>query len=336
MPEGIMADTFAPDAFTLQTMTAAISRVPYKPGFVSRRGLFTEKGVTTNTVLIEEREGQLRLVQTSNREGPITPAERKRRKIRSFVIPHLREEDYAMASEVVGVRQFGTEGSFDTVENLRNERSANMADNLDVTLEYHRVGAIQGVVLDADGSVLFDLFDEFGVEQLPEVDFDLDNPNAVEGALLKKCNSVTRAIANELGAVELPGVEALCGDAFFDDLITQKEVRDVYRYQEAARNAAGLVFNWVRYGDITWINYRNGGFNLINTNKCHLYPTGVKDLFLTRFGPANYIETVNTVGLPRYAKGIVDPWGKRVDFEAQSNPLNLCTRPRTLIQGKRT
>ncbi|MNT53517.1 hypothetical protein D3C72_1906050 [compost metagenome] len=62
----------------------------------------------------------------------------------------------------------------------------------------------------------------------------------------------------------------------------------------------------------------------------------MKDLFITRFGPANYIETVNTIGLPRYAKGVVDKWGKRVDFEAQSNPLNLCTRPRTLIQGKRT
>lgn len=331
-----MADTFSPDAFTLQTMTAAITRAPYKPGLVSRRGLFTEKGVSTNTILIEERDGQLRLVQTSNREGPVTAAERKRRKLRSFVIPHLREEDYAMASEVIGVRQFGTTDTFDTIDNLRNERAANMADNLDVTLEFHRVGAIQGVVLDADGSVLFDLFDEFGVEQLPEVDFDLDNATPTEGALLKKCNSVVRAIAAELGADEVTGVEALCGDAFFDDLITHKDVRDTYRYQEAQRNAEGRVYSWVRYGDITWINYRNGAFNLINTNKCHLYPTGVKDLFITRFGPANYIETANTVGLPRYAKGVVDPWGKRVDFEAQSNPINLCTRPRCLIQGKRT
>ena len=60
------------------------------------------------------------------------------------------------------------------------------------------------------------------------------------------------------------------------------------------------------------------------------------DLFITRFAPANYIETVNTIGLPRYAKGVVDQWGKRVDFEAQSNPLNICTRPRCLMKGKRT
>lgn len=331
-----MADTFAPDAFSLQTMTAAIERVPYKPGFVSRRGLFSERGVSTNTVLIEERDGQLRLVQTSNREGPVTPAERKRRRMRSFVIPHLREEDYAMASEVIGVRQFGTSGSMQTVEALRADRAANMADNLDVTLEYHRVGAIQGVVLDADGSVLIDLFTEFGVTQLDEVDFDLDNANPASGALRKKCASVVRAIVNELGAIEPTGIEALCGDAFFDDLIAHPEVRDTYKYQEGKRLREGYVFDWVDFGGIRFINYRNGGFNLINTNKCHLYPTGVKDLFITRFGPANYIETVNTMGRPRYAKGVVDKWGKRVDFEAQSNPLNLCTRPRALVKGKRT
>lgn len=331
-----MADTFAPDAFSLQTMTAAIERVPYKPGFVSRRGLFSERGVSTNTVTIEERDGQLRLVQTSNREGPVTPAERKRRRLRSFVIPHLREEDYAMASEVIGVRQFGTAGSLQTVESLRADRAANMADNLDVTLEYHRVGAIQGVVLDADGSVLIDLFTEFGVSQLPEVDFDLDNANPASGALRKKCASVTRSIMNELGAVEPTGVEALCGDGFFDDLIAHPEVRETYKYQEGKRLREGYVFDWVDFGGIRWINYRNGGFNLISTDKCHLYPTGVKDLFITRFGPANYIETVNTMGRPRYAKGVVDKWGKRVDFEAQSNPLNLCTRPRALVKGKRT
>lgn len=332
----MLADTFTPDAFSLQTMTAAISAVPYKPGFVSRRGLFTEAGVATNTVLIEEREGHLKLVQTSNREGPVTAAERKRRKIRSFVVPHLRQEDYAMASEVIGVRQFGTEATLETVENLRNERAARMADNLDVTLEYHRVGAIQGVVLDADGSVLFDLFDEFGVTQLDEVNFDLANANPASGALRKKCASVVRAMANELGAVEPAGIEALCGDAFFDDLIAHPEVRETYKYQEGRRLREGYVFDSVEFGGIVFINYRNGGFNLINTNKCHLYPTGVADLFITRFAPANYIETVNTVGLPRYAKGVVDQWGKRVDFEAQSNPLNLCTRPRCLIQGKRT
>lgn len=331
-----MADTFAPDAFSLQTMTAAIEKVPYKPGFVSRRGLFSERGVSTNTVLIEERDGQLRLVQTSNREGPVNAAERKRRRMRSFVIPHLREEDYAMASEVIGVRQFGTSGSLQTVETLRADRAANMADNLDVTLEYHRVGAIQGVVLDADGSVLIDLFSEFGVTPLDEVDFDLDNATPASGALRKKCASVVRAIVNELGAIEPTGIEALCGDAFFDDLIAHPEVRETYKYQEGKRLREGYVFDWVDFGGIRFINYRNGGFNLINTDKCHLYPTGVKDLFITRFGPANYIETVNTVGRPRYAKGVVDKWGKRVDFEAQSNPLNLCTRPRALVQGKRT
>lgn len=329
-------DTFTPDAFTLHEMTAAISKVPYKPGFVSRRGLFTEKGVSTNTVLIEEREGRLQLVQSAQRDGPVTAAERRRRKLRSFVIPHLPTEDFVIASEVAGVREFGQENGFQTVESVRAERAAAMAGNLDVTLEFHRVGAIQGVVLDADGAVLIDLYSEFGVSPQPEIDMDLDNANPGSGAVRKKAGQIVRRLAGELGAVEPTGYEALCGDNFFDDLIAHPEVRKTYEYQEGRRLREGYVFSFVDFGDIRWINYRNGGFSLINTDTAHVYPTGVSDLFITRFGPANYIETVNTVGRARYAKGVVDKWGKRVDLEAQSNPLNLCTQPRALQKLRRT
>lgn len=332
----MIPDTFTPDAFNLQTMTAAINRVPYKPGFVSRRGLFTEKGVSTITVLIEEKEGRLSLVQSSARDGPISGAERRRRKLRSFLIPHLPTTDYVNASEVIGVRAFGQEGAFQTVEDIQNERAADMAGNLDVTLEYHRVGAIQGVVLDADGSVLIDLYSEFGVQPQEEIDMDLDNQNPASGVVRRKCGTIVRRVANELGAVEPTGYEALCGDDFYDDLIAHPEVRDTYKYQEGRRLREGYVFDWVDFGGIRWINYRNGGFDLIHKDNAHVYPIGVAGLFITRFGPANYIETVNTVGLARYAKGVVDKWGKRVDLEAQSNPLNLCTTPRALQKLKRT
>ena len=40
-----------------------------------------------------------------------------------------------------------------------------MSNKLDITEEFLRVGAVRGEILDADGSVLYDLFDEFGVEQ---------------------------------------------------------------------------------------------------------------------------------------------------------------------------
>jgi Phage major capsid protein E len=44
----------------------------------------------------------------------------------------------------------------------------------------------------------------------------------------------------------------------------------------------------------------------------------------------------NTIGLPRYAKQAVDQFARWVMLHVQSIPLPICTRPRVLINGKRT
>ena len=64
-----------------------------------------------------------------------------------------------------------------------NDRLAMMAMKHDATLEHLRIGAIKGQILDADGTtILYDLFDEFGVSQQAEVDFDLDNNAPAPGS----------------------------------------------------------------------------------------------------------------------------------------------------------
>ena len=90
------------------------------------------------------------------------------------------------------------------------------------------------------------------------------------------------------------------------------------------------------FGGITWANYKGGGTIGIDTNKCHLFPTGVPGLFRTVYGPADYIETVNTPGQRLYAKQWEMMNGKGVNLEFQMNALHYCTRPRVLIPGKRT
>jgi hypothetical protein len=44
------------------------------------------------------------------------------------------------------------------------------------------------------------------------------------------------------------------------------------------------------------------------------------------------VETVNTIGLPYYAKSKVLDFDKGFQLEAQSNALNICTRPRAIIK----
>jgi hypothetical protein len=44
------------------------------------------------------------------------------------------------------------------------------------------------------------------------------------------------------------------------------------------------------------------------------------------------METVNTIGLPYYAKQERIPFDKGVQLELQSNPLHICTKPRAIIK----
>jgi hypothetical protein len=71
--------------------------------------------------------------------------------------------------------------------------------------------------------------------------------------------------------------------------------------------------------------------------EAYFFPVGVPGLFRQYNAPADFVETTNTIGLPRYAKQAVDQqFARWVMLHVQSNPLPICTRPRVLIKAKRT
>jgi hypothetical protein len=125
-----------------------------------------------------------------------------------------------------------------------------------------------------------------------------------------------------------------CADDLYDALINHGEIRDTYLAQQAANNLRESdPLEAFRYGDMTFENYRGKGSVKIPDGHAQIVPLGVPELFVTRFAPAPWFSAVNTIGLPRYSMGTPDPTGeKRIDLEAQSNPLNLCTRPEALVQ----
>ena len=60
------------------------------------------------------------------------------------------------------------------------------------------------------------------------------------------------------------------------------------------------------------------------------FPLGTMSTFRTWFAPADFNETVNTVGLPIYAKLEPRKFNRGVDLHTQSNPLPMCLRPALL------
>lgn len=340
-------DVFNQDAFGVISLSDSVNNLPFIPGRCGQVLNWNERGITTTSVMIESVDGTLKLLNPTPRGGPGETKAKDKRIARSLIVPHYQHDDFINADEVQNIRAFGSETEVQSVMSLVNQRQTEAVQLvLDPTLELQRLGAVKGIILNADGSTLYNLFSEFGVTQESEVDFDLDNASPTSGALLKKCAEVARKIMDNLGGVPMTGIHAFCGDAFFDDLRSHPEVVDSYKGTPMAQVLregyvypnGNKIYGAFEFGGIVFENYRgkNGATAMVDTNKCHLFPVGVPGLFRTVFAPADYVETVNTVGQPRYTKQWLSPNGKGVHLETQSNPLSYCTRPKSLMVARRT
>jgi len=231
------------------------------------------------------------------------------------------------------------------VEGVVNKRLRKCANRLDYTLEHHRLGALKGIIRDADGSVLTDIYSAFGfLNSLgiagPEVfNFDLDNPASADVRVTAQ--NVVRYMKRHARTI-LPAaayVWAFCGDNFFDKLISKPDVKDAFRATQNAEAVLGgnYAFGVFEFAGIFWENYEGSDDNAtiaIGADECRFFWANAPELYSESYAPADYIETVNTMGLPRYAKIAVDPkFQKFVELEAQTNPLPLCLKPATLCKG---
>lgn len=340
-----MLDIFNNEVFSVTSLTDAINELKFKPGRIGELGIFSTEGVDTTTIAIEKKGDILTIVPPTPRGAPGTTIAKERRDLRALMIPHFEINDAVMAEEVQNVRAFGTERALETVMMKVGQRQQTHVINFAVTEEHARMGAIKGIVTYADGSTL-NLFNEFGVTPLPTVDFDLDNASAPDGSLRKKCADIIRKMSEALGGIPFSGVHGVVGDNFFDDLLSHPEVRETFKgWSEAQILREGYVgpnrsvYGIFEFGGIVFENYRGAvvdGKAFIDTDEAHLFPTGVPGLFKTAYAPADYIDTVNTLGQRLYTKQYRMPNEKGIHLDTQMNALQYCTRPRVLIKGKRT
>lgn len=340
-------DIFKSDAFSAMSITSALNNLPFQPTFLRDLNLFVPRPVRTTTVAVEERNGALALIQTSPRGAELDVRANDKRKFRDFRTTRIAKSDTVRADEIQNIRAFGSETELmqvvDEVNRRMNGPTGLMRD-VELTWENMALGAIQGVVTDADASTLIDFYSEFGISAATEIDFDLDNASPASGAVRKKCTQVVRQMQKAAVGGWIPGrtyVMALCGDAFWDDLTAHAEVRQTYLNTQEARDLrAGLAYETFNYGGITWVNYRgtdDGSTVAVGTDKAKFFPVNGNGVFEVAYSPAETFDYVNTPGLPVY--GMVLPDEKRnafVDLEVYSYPLFMCTRPAMLQSGKRT
>ncbi len=317
-------------AFNLQALTYAINQIPYKPGRIGELGWFEEQGVATTSITIEELGGVLSALAVKPRGAVGTALTGEKRNIRSFTIPHIPALASVMADEVQNVRAFGQESQAQSVNDLQTRYLTRLRASIEYILEQHRLSAVMGNYVNA-GGVSTSLFTEFGVSQQTEA-MALTTATT---KLRQKILSFMVKMETALGGQSFSGVRVLCGATFWSEFIEHAMVADTLKYQASDQlrsNPTGAV----EWGGVTWERYRGTASVLVGADDAYAVPEGVPGLFITRFGPADYNETVNTMGLPLYAKAEPMDFGKGINIEAQSNPLNLCTRPAAVIKLTKT
>lgn len=324
------------DAFNMVSLTNAINILPNNYGRIREMNLMPVKGVRTRTIIVEEKNGVLTLLPTMPVGSPGTTGISGKRKVRTFNVPHIPHDDVILPSEYDGIRAFGSETDMAALAQVVNDHQQDMRNKHAITLEHLRMGALKGIILDADGSVLYNLYSEFEITQ-KTIDFTLDDPDT---AVRVKCMDVSRHIEQNAFGEVFSSVYALCSSDFFDGLVEHENVKAAYaNYQEAADRLGGDPRKGFKFGGITFEEYVGQATDAEGTNRkfiadgeAHAFPVGTMNTFNTVCAPADFMETANTIGKELYSKMEPRKFNRGMDLHTQSNPLPMCYRPGMLVK----
>lgn len=324
------------DVFSVTDVCAAINILPNRYGRLGELNLFPVKGCVSNSVGVEEKNGTLALIPASRSKGPGNVGDAASRRMRTFNVPKLIEDDRVSPLDVQGVRAFGGSEQANLAV-LLNDKLATLRAKHEITLEHLRMGAVKGIILDADGStVISNLYTEFGITQ-KTVDFVLGTATTDVKA---KCLELKRHIEDNLLGESMTAVHVLVSPEFFDKLTSHANVKAAYQgYQEASQRLGGDLRNGFTFGGLTFEEYRGVAtgsagtpVRFIAAGEGHAFPLGTMDTFKTHVAPADFNETVGSLGQLYYAKTMPSKFDRGWDIHTQSNPLPLCHRPGVLVK----
>ena len=335
-------DVFKADAFSMMSMLAAIEEVDFNPQFLGSLALFEPAPQRTNIITVESRENVLSLIQTSELGAPVAQRSADKAKLRDFRTVRIAKGSQISSAEIQGIRAFGSETEMKQVQEEVARRLNQLVADVELTWENHRLGAVQGIVTDADGTTIVDFFSEFGVTQPTEVDFDFSA--LTDGDVRTKIEaSITRPMIRAAKGAFVTGsrIIALVGDTFWDEFVNHSEIRTTFlNHQAAAALRDDTAFGTFRYAGVDWVNYRGTDDNTtvsVAAAEAKFFPANAPGVFKVAWGPAESIDLANMPGAPLRSLVLPDTSGRNafVDVEVYSYPLYVCTRPLTLRRAKR-
>ncbi len=332
-----------PNTSGLQTAdyTREINMVPNMWGRLQELNLFTTEGVTGRTIIIDKVDENLGLLEVREPGSPAPISNPEGRGSMAIIVPHIPLDDALKPSDVQGRRMPGDLGP-DTIERKRAKKLASMRKKHALTLEYFRMGALKGLILDGAGKTVMNLYTQFGVTQKVE-DFAFGTATT---KVDQRINDVTRFIEeNTFSGGTSTGVHVLCSPEWFADLVSHAKIREAYQFYSSTQaplqqdvrrrfQHQGVVFE--EYNASAVMTDGTTVARFIAAGEAYAFPTGVDDMYVNFFGPADHFDYVNTEGDEVYVWEHDPGTGKVINFMSESNPLPIVKRPRAVVKLTKT
>ncbi|CDZ43091.1 Phage protein GP20 [Neorhizobium galegae bv. officinalis] len=338
----LVADIFSQNAWGLiEVQEEVIDRVDFKPQLLGSLGLFAPIYSRSRTIAIVDRNGTLTLIPTSPTGAPPEELIPKGAKVRTMEAVRLAKGSTIYAIELAGIAALPMDEQTVEVADEVASRTAQITDDLELTWEHMRFGAIQGKVLDADGTtVLVDWFSFWGIAEPTEINFAL-NVDATD--VRKKCRDLKRQMQKAGKGIWTPNtkVGALVGDTFFDMLVNHPQIKETKIGTERAPTLENIEgYSSIEIEGIVFINYRGTDDDstiAVGTEKARFFPIGARNAFQVGWAPASEFKPYlnkrgqEKVGLLLSDTSGRDEWDR---VEIYSYPLYIATRPEMLLRAR--
>jgi len=334
----LFSELFGLPPFRAVELTAQIQRLLFIPGMLGAYGeaLFPTSRISTLHASFAKEDDKLALIPTTERGSPLVELERRPQALKAFTVKRLAKGSTVTADSMTGVLHLSEGMAVKEVMKEFAERGALIRRDVEFTLEWMRFGAIMGRVLDADGTVLDDFWQSWGVSMAPWIELDLANPVMSLSSLRSSIRSIIRHARrmSKGGWIQnRTRYHALCGEAFFNKLVTHPAIETLYLNYQRAIELGNEIEDAFPFGGIIWHDYQgdDDGVLAIADDEAHLFPVSGNEVFRQVYGPAEFEPWINLPGQDLYALTIPDrdrnAW---IRWEGYTYPLFVCTRPEML------
>ncbi|MBD8555548.1 major capsid protein [Rhizobium sp. CFBP 8762] len=331
--------------FADSRLTESINIPPYRTGRPAQLGIFTDTPIATTYVRLAITDGEITIIPARERGGENNLNMSNDLRGVTIDIPHFPLDDAIRPSDLQNIMAFGEDYVFETLQSVMNDKLQNLRSKHDATHHHLDWGALNGLVIDAEGKLIVNLYNKFDLTA-NVVNFALDTSGTDVAAKNREAKSILR---KNLRGAATRGAVVLAGGTFFDKYVSHQYVREnLKNYAGATANPSRddvedtFTFAGMKLERIDEeFSYRrpDGTFvarPAVAADEAILLPLGTQ-LFKRYIAPPDTIADANTRPRPGDKVFVSTErlkHNKGLDIHTESNVLPICTRPEVLVKLK--